>query len=151
MIHATDIADWLRSKDFTGLPGGIDGARSLRVVPDPAGVVGGVAVGETPDSPDRLAAVRIGSGGPTAMERTHDRVALQIITRGLQGSTVDAEAVASLVDNLLMGAVPPLAIGPRRVISIDYVGGPPTFIETDSARRVNFSCNYLLIADREVF
>lgn len=144
-----DIADWLRAHSFAGLPGGVAGVRQLAVVPSKVVGQRPVPVGEIPDAPDRVVALRISSGAPTAREFPYEAQVVQALTRGLQDDPADGEAVAAEVDNALMAVVPPLSLGARRVVSIDRSGGPPTFIDRDSSGRDTYSCNYVLMVDRE--
>lgn len=106
--------------------------------------------GEIPPAPDEVAIVSIGPGTPTSMERTFDTHSLQVRVRGPQVDPDGAEDLMAAVDNGVMGAVAPVVIGGRRVIDIDYAGGPPQFLLRDEARRVHLVCNYLITITREV-
>lgn len=146
MIGPDDIAAWLRAQDVGNSLPGTTVAHAVKVVPDQD-----VPAGQIVAAPDRLLAVNVPGGGPTLRERTFDQVTCQVIARGLPGSDLDALAVASAADDLLMGAVPPVAMGDRRVVSVDYVGGPPALMTRDEGRRALFSCNYMLQVARTVF
>lgn len=130
MIAASDFAEWLRSRGVTD-----------RIQTD----------GTIPPQPDRLVVVTVTGGAGTLRERTFDQPTVQVRTRGQQNDNADGETFASLVDDAIMGAVPPVSIAGRRVVSIDYQGGPPGFMLRDSARRTHYSCNYLLQVARSVF
>lgn len=146
MIRSVDIAEFLRVEGVAGELAAPTVAHATRILPDDD-----TPEGELPAQPDRLVAVRITGGGRTLRERTFDQPHVQVVARGMPGSQADAEALAAVADNALMGAVPPLALGGRRVISVEYVGGPPTFVTRDEARRSVYSCNYVMQVDREVF
>lgn len=131
MISARDIEAWLRAN---GLPSGA--AVSID--------------GEIPPMPDKLV-VLTGTGGPgTLRERTFDNAALQVITRDGQRSGEAAETFVGLVDDIFMGAVPPVTIGGKHIASIDYSGGPPAFMQRDEGLRVYFTTTYLLQVARAV-
>lgn len=125
MITTEDIGGWLRA---SGLPA--DAAISVD--------------GEVPAMPDRLVVLTRAGGPGTLRERSFDHAAVQVITRDGQRSGQAAEAFASTVDDIFMGATPPVVIGGRRVVSIDYAGGPPAFMERDEGMRVLYVCSYLL-------
>lgn len=99
-------------------------------------------------TPDRLVLLRQAPGGPPLYERTHDQAAILVWCRGDQADHASAEALAQDVDAALMGASYPFTIGARRVISVDYVSGPPAALAQDDARRSVFYCVYRLIVDR---
>lgn len=131
MITTGELAAWLRAN---GLPA------DCLVSTD----------GELPEMPDRVV-VLTRNGGPGAVrERSFDRGAVQVISRDGQRDDQAAEALADLVDDLLMGAVPPLAIGAKRVISIDQEGGPPAFLDRDDGERVLYVCSYVFEVARAV-
>lgn len=131
MISTDELGEWLRAN---GLPE--DAAISTD--------------GEIPPMPDRLVVLTRTGGAGTTRERTFDNDTFQVITRDGQRSSEAAEAFAGLVDDLLMGIVPPLAIGGKRVISIDQQGGGPGFLDRDEGLRVLYVCSYLFEVARSV-
>lgn len=146
MIGPDDIADWIRDQNPADGLSGETAAHAVKIVPDPDTPAGQIVA-----APDRLVAVTISGGGSTLRERTFDQISCQILTRGLSGVDLDALVLAGAVDDLLMGAVPPILMGGHRVVSVNYVGGPPGFVSRDDGRRALFSCNYMLQTGRSVF
>lgn len=110
---------------------------------------GGVSVpivreGDVIRTPQRCVEVTATGGAGTSHERLFDRAAVQIRVRGDQGDHDSAEALATQVDAVLMGAAAPMRIGGRPVVRIDYLGGPPAFVTRDEARRTVLACTYLI-------
>lgn len=147
MIRAKEVADYIRAHIVTSgwSPNTSNAAHKLKVVPDDQ-----IDQGEIIPQPDRLVAVVVSGGAGTLGERTRDRSTVQVFTRGLQRSDVDAENVASSTDDVLMAVVPQIVLGNTRVMSIDYQGGPPAFLRRDEAKRALFVCNYLFQTARTV-
>ena len=133
MLRSVDVVGWLEAN-------GIAGPETL--VTD---------LEELPAMPDRVCAVALFGGGPTLRERTWDQQQIQVLCRGRQGSSRDAEDFAAQVDDLVMGVVPPILIGGRRVASLDRLGGPPARVDTDPARRVILSVSFMVQVGRDVF
>lgn len=143
MIRSLAVADFLRAEGVdTSLPAPVP-QKKIKIVPDAS-----TPAGEIIAQPDRLVAVVVTGGAGTTHERHFDRATVQLFARGLQRSDEDAEALAEAADNALMGAVPPVDIGSVRVISIDYLGGPPALVSRDDGKRALFSCSYVLQATR---
>lgn len=130
MIGASGLADWLKAE-------GVDEAY--------------VTNGHIPPAPDRLVIVTFTGGPGELRERTFDALSFQIRTRGKQRIDGDGEALAWEVDDVLMGAVPPVSIGGVRVIRIVRSGGPPGFMERDAGGRTHAACSYIFEAARTTF
>lgn len=130
MLTSQAVADWLKSK-------GVNESFSTD--------------GKIPTQPDRLIIVTITGGAGTLRERTFDQAFVQVRVRGRQRDNRDAEALAGQVDDVFMAAVPPVVLDGRRVVSIDYVGGPPGFLQRDNAERAHFACSYVLQVARSTF
>jgi hypothetical protein len=131
VIAAQELATWLKAQ-------GVDAGYSTD--------------GRIPSQPDRLAIIQATGGPGEKRERTFDVVSFQVRARGKQrSSTDDGARLAWQVDDVLMGAVPPLTIGDTRVTVIQRQGGPPGFLERDSAGRSHFACSYLLECARTTF
>lgn len=131
MITTDEIAAWLRA---SGLPS--DAAIAVD--------------GEIPPMPDRLVVLTRTGGQGTLHERTFDSATVQVITRDGQRSGEAAENFTETVDGIFMGARPPVTIGGRRVISIDYSGGPPAFMDRDEGMRALYVTTYVLQVARAV-
>jgi hypothetical protein len=101
--------------------------------------------GEIPEMPDRCAVLTRTGGPGTVVERAYEVGAVQIVTRDGQGSASGeaAETLADLVDSILMAVEGAIAIGGKRVISVDQEGGPPAFLDRDDGDRVLYVCSYL--------
>lgn len=136
MLRSADVAAWLRTRGIT----------DPFVQDFPA-----MASEDLPEMPDRICSVVLFGGGPTLRERTYDQAQVQILTRGEQANPADAETFAAQVDDALMGAVPPLLMSGRRVVSIDRLAGPPQRLEVDDGRRTVMVTNYILQTARDVF
>lgn len=145
MIRAREVADFLRAADLEEALSDPTVAHAIKIVPDDT-----TPQGEMIAQPDRLIAVTISGGARTLRERTFDQPRVQLTVRGLQRSDDDAEALAQAVDDVLMGMVPPTMMGDSRVISLDYLGGPPAFVARDDGHRALYACNYLLQVARTV-
>ena len=109
-----------------------------------------VTEGDVPEMPDRVIVIQMTGGPGEAGERTRDNVSFQIRTRGLQRVPGDGETFAREVDDIFLGAVPPLMMGTRRAIRILRFGGPPSYLLRDSGERVHSVCNYLVGVTRTV-
>lgn len=131
MISTEDIGTWLRA---AGLPS--DAAISTD--------------GEIPAMPDKLVVLTRTGGPGTLRQRTFDNATLQVITRAGQRNSEASEDFTQLVDDLFMAVVPPVTIGGKRVVSIDYSGGPPALLERDEAYRVLYVTSYVLQVARAV-
>lgn len=136
MLYTSDVVTWLQA--FDSYPK--EGEYPVQI--------------ETPtkevDTPNRLIYLSVGPGTPTKDERTFDSHSVQIRCRGAQGDPDGAERFMGVIDNLIMGVVCPTVIG-RRVIDIDYTGGPPQWLLHDNADREHYVGNYLITIVREVF
>ena len=97
-----------------------------------------------PPSPDRMVLIARAGGPGIVMERTFDRVAFAIRTRGLQRQYADAEGLAAQVDAAILGVVAPVYIGGIFVNDIDRLGAPPHFLQWDTAGRSNFIASYVI-------
>lgn len=129
MLRSADVAGWL-----------VD-----RGIAEPM-----VFVTELPAMPDRVCSVAMTGGGPTLRERSFDQAQLQVVCRGAQADPGDAEAFAEQIDDVLMGAVPPVVMNGRRVASIDRLS-PPQRLEVDAGRRTVMVTNFILQTARSVF
>lgn len=136
MLYTADLVSWLQA--FPTYP--TDGGLPVPIE-TPSKVV---------DVPGRLIYLSVGPGTPTIDQRTFDCHSVDIRCRGPQNDPDGAEIFMGLIDNLIMGVVAPTTIG-RRVIDIDYMGGPPEFLLLDPALRSHFICRYLFTIAREVF
>jgi hypothetical protein len=136
VLYTADVATWLQA--FSTYPTDND-------LPVPI---------ETPtkevDVPGRLIYLSVGPGTPTLNERTFDCHSVQIRCRGPQNDPDGGEQFMGLIDNLIMGVHCPVTVG-RRVIDIDYMGGPPQFLLLDAAVCSHFVARYLFTIAREVF
>jgi hypothetical protein len=129
MINAADMIAWLVARGLE-FPASADS--------------------ELPAMPDRVITVIRAGGGPTTIERAYDTPQMQVVSRGAQADATSAEVVADRVDDLLLGAVPPVQMGGHRVISIERLGGPPMAFDRDEGRRTLMSCSYILRTARSV-
>lgn len=135
-MTAEDIGIWLRAN---GLPN--DAALSPSA---------DVPAGEIPPMPDKLVVLTLTGGGATLRERAFDQLALQVVTRDGQRSEQAAQVLTALVDDIFMGARPPISINGTYIASIDYAGGPPAFLDRDEAQRVLNVAAYTLQVARSV-
>jgi hypothetical protein len=76
-----------------------------------------VTDGEIPPAPDRLVIIQMTGGPGESRERTFDALSFQVRVRGKQYVEDDASALAWQVDDVLLGAHPPVTISGVRVIS----------------------------------
>jgi hypothetical protein len=132
VLSTADLASWLIAQGITA-DIGFDGQAWVEILPDQAVLL------------------TLMGGGPELFERTFDTPSVQLLSRGGQMDPTSAEALAWSIDNLLLGAVPPIDIGSTRVIAIERVGGPPRFVQYDAARRRIFSATYIFTAARTIF
>jgi hypothetical protein len=102
-------------------------------------------------APDQVVYCLVGGGTPTLNERTFDCHQVQLRYRGPQNDSATAENFTAVIDDLIMGSVCPVTIGGRRVIDLDYAGGPPQFLAYDTSRRTQYVGRYLVTIAREVF
>jgi len=109
-----------------------------------------ITEGDVPEMPDRVLVITMTGGPGESGERTRDNVAFQIRTRGKQGIPGDGGSFARDIDDVLLGAVPPLQMGTRRAIRILRFGGPPSYLLRDPGNRVHHVCNYLVEVTRTV-
>lgn len=99
---------------------------------------------------DLAVVLTLRGGGPSLNERTFDTPTLQVITRGSQNDPKSAEDLAFKVDDALL--IPDrTVIGETYVASIDRLGGPPSLLQRDTARRNIFTCNYFFQSARMTF
>ncbi len=99
---------------------------------------------------DEVVLLTLSGGSHELMERTFDTPSVQIMCRGAQNDPASAETLAYQVDEALLGPICPVDIG-TRVIAITRTGGPPRFLNYDTARRRVFVCTYLFTAARTSF
>ena len=131
LFRTSELADWLTDADIDA-PFYFDGQDLAEIEQDIAVVL------------------TLHGGGPTLLERTYDTPTLQVLTRGPQFDPKGAEDLAFAIDDALLGATV-TTVGVTRVISIDRVGGPPSLLARDSARRNVLTANYIFQSARTVF
>lgn len=131
-LLASDIADFLVAQGFPGVPS-LDG--------------------KLPAGPDKVI-VCTRTGGPgLSLEGLIDNVSFQLRSRGGQNDPNSAETLAWTVDEMLVPPPlsPPLThgmVGSQYVVQVQRVGGPPSFLLLDSARRVHLTCDYIFSVAR---
>lgn len=101
-----------------------------------------------PDLPDQVVRLLAVGGPGTAVERAFDRAAVQVLVRGNQLDMASAEALATQVDQALLGAPFPVRVGGRYVAKIDYLGSLPAHVGADGDRTV-MACSYVLQIARD--
>lgn len=131
MFRTSELADWLQDA-------GIDADLYFD----------GQDLGEIEQ--DIAVVLTLHGGGPTLLERTYDTPTLQVLTRGPQNDPGGAEDLAFAIDDALL-AVAVTTVGNTRVISIDRLGGPPSLLTRDNARRNILTANYVFQSARTVF
>jgi hypothetical protein len=106
--------------------------------------------GDLPSMPDQVVLIDFTGGLSSTYEMLFDRPALRLTVRGSQSDPASAEALAEAVDDALLNAPPPLAIGGKHVTSIQRLSGPPAFVglDSESARRPVFQATYIAEAAR---
>lgn len=145
MLKGEDLATWLTPRlADKGHPVGND----LKIVWG----------GNIPETPDQLVELNPTGGAGSQFERTFDVCSLQVMTRGPQDvkgvgapgpGVTGAENLAAAVDSIFMDMYCPTVIGGKRVIDVDYVGGPPAFYGYDKkSGRTTYLGKYLLTVQR---
>lgn len=128
MISTQDIADWLNAQDAT-----------INAIVGPF----------VPDMPDGLCVLTLVSGPGILLEGTIDGIAVQARVRGQQRNPTDAETRAYRVDNLIIEASKPGAIGSHWFTDTYRLGGTPTPVQNDlDGERVNFTAAYVFEVGR---
>lgn len=97
-----------------------------------------------PSQPDRLYVVARTGGPGWQLDGVMDDISFQIRTRGGQNDYDDAENLALVADRAILDASWPQPIGGWHTTNAQRVGGPPSFLIRDQARRTHFTCNYVL-------
>jgi hypothetical protein len=157
VLFSSDVALWL-----AGLPGMADYFPVAPSVSADGRWIAGGTVPITfdgygmPDTSGPYIAVGVTGGAPTQAERTLDVPLLSVVTVGPQDDHTGGEKLTSTVDDTLMGLPFPQTIpsatggNPTHLVSLDYSGGQPRFLDRDPARRSVFTASYVLVVARTV-
>jgi hypothetical protein len=101
-----------------------------------------------PKEPDKIVIVTSTPGPGYVLEAAADAGCFQARTRGAQNDQPGAEALAYLLDSLILGASFPVTIGGRVIIHVHRLGGTPSLLlpSPDDGDRYEYTCSYLCIA-----
>lgn len=102
-----------------------------------------------PPEPDRIVVITATPGPGYVLEGSADASAFQARVRGSQNDQADAEALAYLLDSLILGApFPSVAASGQVIVHVHRLGGTPSPLAAspDSGDRYELTCNYLCIA-----
>ena len=124
MLKVSDISAWLSALGVAPAP--VDSAFLI------------------PPQPGRMIVLALAGGPGDTLERAFDRLALHVECFGLQRQYADGEALATQVDNAILGVTAPIRIGGTFVNDIDRIGAPPRFMGVDKSFRPAFGATYLL-------
>lgn len=131
-ITAKDVADFLVAQGMPAVPS-LDG--------------------KLPAGPDLVCVVTRTGGPGTSLNGVLDNVSFQLRFRGKQNDPGSCEDMAWTADFIL--APPPLEaplaggmIGSQYVVQVMRVGGAPSFLLFDSARRTHMTGNYIFAVSR---
>jgi hypothetical protein len=174
MLFSSDVALWLAGQPNMAdyLPNPPEISSDGRWVGCAAGLVAITFDGYgMPDTSGPYVAVGVTGGAPTESERTVDVHLVSVLTFGPQDDHTGAEQLTSTVDDSLMALTFPQTIpsvaagfdtdgtfdlgaafdGGTHLISLDYSGAPPRFLDRDNARRSVFTASYVVRIARTVF
>jgi hypothetical protein len=102
-----------------------------------------------PDEPDRMVIVTAVPGPGFVLEGDGDAGAFQARVRGGQNDQADAEALAYLLDKLILGAsFPAVTPSGQVIIHVHRLGGTPSPLTAgpDTGDRYEYTTTYLCIA-----
>jgi hypothetical protein len=102
-----------------------------------------------PEEPDRVAVITPVPGPGYVLEGDGDAGAFQARVRGGQNDQADAEALAYLLDKLILGAsFPAVTPSGQVIIHVHRLGGTPSPLSgtPDTGDRYELTCTYIAIA-----
>lgn len=102
-----------------------------------------------PPEPDRILVITGTPGPGYVLEGSADAGAFQARLRGRQNDQADAEALAYLLDSLILGApFPSVALSGQPIVHVHRLGGTPSPLAAspDTGDRYEFTTTYLCIA-----
>lgn len=109
-----------------------------------------VVMGKIEDTPDRMVAIRRGSGRGMQMEGLFETVAYQIECRGGPNNLQDTENIAQMVDSIMLNKANNLAIGGCFISSTEWSGsGPQQLAARDADFRYSYQINYSITSAME--
>ena len=107
-----------------------------------------VVPGRLPDMPNRVIGIIPVQGPGLVLEHTFDVVGMQIQCRGAENNIDDAEAIASEVDDVMIGSTPGFWFGDENqgawCSGMGRTGGGPALLTPlpDPQSRFTFVCTY---------
>lgn len=109
-----------------------------------------VVEGRITDMPDRVVAVRRGSGRGSVMEGLYERSTFIIRSRGGQNDLDDAESISHMVDSIVTNNACNLFYENRHVLATEWTGsGPQQITIEDPQSRFAFECAYDITSAKE--
>ena len=109
-----------------------------------------VVKGRMDDMPDRLIAVRRGTGRGDVMDGLYEAVSWSVESRGNTMDIDDSERVADMVDDIILDYFNNLFYRECHILSAEWTGsGPQQQTLNDPQSRYSYVCNYTIVSSRE--
>ncbi len=107
-----------------------------------------VVSGRSPDMPDRVVAIRRGTGRGSTVDGAYENTSWFIESRGRQNDLDDSENISKIVDDILL-TISNEAYQGTRILAADWAGGgPQQLIAADPQSRYSYVGNYTVESER---